>query len=233
VPRSQSSGLVVTFDVFSALTDSRSGGSDFLNSVIEVHGWPVSGPEVYERWDSTNKELHRTVESWVPFRDLSAVAMSKTLGGFGLPTEDAGPISHALFESMVDWPLWPDVSTASLSQFGARLGLLSNIDDQLLAGTAVARLGVFDPQLIVTSQKAQAYKPAAGFYNRASQLLGPFVHVASSARDVRGSTSARIPCIRLVRPGHSVDASGPLPKWTAGSMSELPPLVALATVEAG
>jgi FMN phosphatase YigB (HAD superfamily) len=108
------------------------------------------------------------------------------------------------------------------------LGLLSNIDNELLAGTAVMRLGVFDPDLVVTSQRAQAYKPAPGLYHRAADLLGSFVHVASSARDVRGAVGAGVACIRLHRPGHSLDVTGPAPKWTAESVKELGQLLPLA-----
>lgn len=197
-------GMVVTFDVFRALTDSHSVGSAFLNAVIEVHGWSVSRSEVYERWVSSHEKLHRAVENWVPFRDLSVVAMNETLSGLRLPTEDARWISDALLDSMVEWPLWSDVSSASPSQIDARLGLLSNIGDRLLAGTAVIRLGLFDPELIVTSQTAQAHKPAERLYTRAAELLGPFVHVASSARDVRGAlTRSTLPVrhrnARLIR----------------------------------
>jgi 2-haloacid dehalogenase len=223
--------VIVTFDVFSALTDSRAGGSGFLESVVAESGWSVSGEQIYDRWDALNKERHRTAEHWVPFSDLSALAMDEALKQLGLPNEAAHLISKALLDSMVEWPLWPDVSEASLNALGATgLGLLSNIDDQLLAGTAAIRLGVFDPNLIVTSQRAQAYKPAEALYRRATELLGPFVHIASSARDVRGAVQAGIPCVRLARPGHSLDAAGPEPEWTADSVSMLPGLVNAASL---
>jgi len=223
--------VIVTFDVFSALTDSRAGGSRFLDTVVGEKGWSVSGEAIYDRWDALNKEHHRTVARWVPFSELSALATEESLKQLELPSESAGTLSNALLGSMVDWPLWPDVSAASLNALGATgLGLLSNIDDQLLAGTAAMRLDVFDPGLIVTSERAQSYKPAVALYRRATELLGPFVHVASSARDVRGAVSAGIPCVRLARPGHSLDAAGPSPEWTADSVSELPELLAAASL---
>jgi 2-haloacid dehalogenase len=221
--------VIVTFDVFSALTDSRSGGSATLQTLSEAQGWSTSGSELYDIWDAANKENHRAVERWVPFADLSVLAMRAALSKLGLPDHNADSISSDLLDSMADWPLWPDVSAESLGELPASgLGLLSNIDDGLLAGTAAMRLGVFDPDLVVTSQRAQAYKPAPGLYHRAAELLGPFVHVASSARDVRGAVGARVACIRLHRPGHSLDATGPAPKWTAESVNELGHLVPLA-----
>jgi 2-haloacid dehalogenase len=221
--------VIVTFDVFSALTDSRSGGSATLQTLSEAQGWSTSGSELYDIWDAANKENHRAVERWVPFADLSVLAMRAALKKLGLPDHNADSISRDLLDSMTDWPLWPDVSAKSLGELPASgLGLLSNIDDGLLAGTAAMRLGVFDPDLVVTSQRAQAYKPAPGLYRRGAELLGPFVHVASSARDVRGAVGAGVACIRLHRPGHSLDATGPAPKWTAESVNELGQLVPLA-----
>jgi 2-haloacid dehalogenase len=221
--------VIVTFDVFSALTDSRSGGSATLQSISEAHGWPITGPELYDRWDADNKESHHVVNGWLPFAELSALAMRATLSKLGLPDDNADSISSDLLDSMTDWPLWPDVSAESLGGIPASgLGLLSNIDDVLLAGTAAIRLGLFDHDLVVTSQRARAYKPAPALYQRAAELLGPFVHVASSARDVRGAVGAGVACIRLQRPGHSLDATGPAPKWTAESVKELGQLVPLA-----
>jgi 2-haloacid dehalogenase len=221
---------IVTFDVFSALTDSRFGGSARLQTLSEAQGWSTSGSELYDTWDAANKENHRAVERWVPFGDLSVLAMRAALKKLGLPGDNADSMSSDLLDSMADWPLWPDVSAESLGELPASgLGLLSNIDDELLAGTAAMRLGVFDPDLVVTSQRAQAYKPAPGLYHRAAELLGHFVHVASSARDVRGAVGAGIACIRLHRPGHSLDANGPAPKWRAQSVEELAQLVSLAS----
>jgi 2-haloacid dehalogenase len=221
--------VIVTFDVFSALTDSRSGGSATLQTVSDAQGWSTSGSELYDTWDAVNEESHRAVERWMPFADLSVLAMRAALSKLGLPDDKADSMSRDLLDSMTDWPLWPDVSAESLGELPASgLGLLSNIDDELLAGTAAMRLGVFDPDLVVTSQRAQAYKPAPGLYHRAAELLGPFVHVASSARDVRGAVGAGTACIRLHRPGHSLDATGPAPKWTAESVNELGQLVPLA-----
>jgi 2-haloacid dehalogenase len=221
--------MTVTFDVFSALTDSRSGGSAFLDSVVARNGWATTGAQLYDRWDALNKASHARVENWAPFVDLSAHAMEEALTELQLPTAGARQLSSELVASMADWPLWPDVTADSLRDLGnLRLGLLSNIDDDLLAATAVMRLGVFDSKAVVTSQRAQAYKPSPLLYGRATELLGPFVHVASSARDVRGAVSAGIRCIRLARPGHSLDASGPVPQWTVVSITSLRDAVAAA-----
>ncbi len=213
---------IVTFDVFSALIDSRSGGSALFATLASTRGWEVQGAGLFDRWDRLNKESHRTQHAWASFRHLSERALEAVYSEFGLPTADAARDSDALLASMAEWPLWPDVSVPSLTGLGVeRLGLLSNIDDDLLAATAPLRLGVFDPGSIVTSERLRAYKPNRSFYERAAALLGPFTHIASSARDVRGAVSAHLSCIRLARPGHQLDPEGPAPARTADSIREL------------
>ena len=106
---------------------------------------------------------------------------------------------RALLGSVGRWPLWPDVeqALAGLREV-ARVGVLSNVDDDLYAATRAAPL--LDPALAMTSQRLRAYKPSPRLYQAARGELGPFVHVASSARDVRGSLEAGISAVRLVRP---------------------------------
>jgi 2-haloacid dehalogenase len=77
----------------------------------------------------------------------------------------------------------------------------------------------------MTSQRLRAYKPGKRIYARARQRLDPMVHVATSARDVRGALEAGCPVIRLRRPGHGLDPSGPRPTFEVGAVSELPRLL--------
>ena len=100
-----------------------------------------------------------------------------------------------------------------------RVGLLSNVDDELFARTAAAPL--VDPDVALTSQRLQAYKPHPEIYLRAREALGELVHVAMSARDVRGALEAGISTVRLRRPGHELDPEGPRPAYEVGSMHEL------------
>ena len=209
---------VVTCDLFSALLDSRSGATAALAALDER--WPVPPAEVYDRWDAANKRLQRDCASWVPFSELSRRALTATYGELGVPRPPDEDV-RALLGSAAQWPLWPDVEPAltDLRQV-ARVGVLSNVDDALYAATRAAPL--LDPALAMTSQRLQAYKPSPRLYLAARDELGPFVHVASSARDVRGSLEAGISAVRLVRPGHRLDPDGPAPDHVISSLAELP-----------
>jgi 2-haloalkanoic acid dehalogenase type II len=212
---------VVTCDLFSALLDSRSGATAALSALDRE--WPVPPGEVYDRWDAANKGLQRDCATWVPFAELSRQALAATYAELGV-AGSADDDVRALLGSVGQWPLWPDVEQAltELRQV-ARVGVLSNVDDDLYAATRAAPL--LDPALAMTSQHLQAYKPSPLLYRAARTELGPFVHVASSARDVRGSLEAGISAVRLVRPGHRLDPDGPAPDHVVASLAELPDLL--------
>lgn len=207
--------MIVTFDLFSALTDSRSGGSAFLGRLAAGRGWSVTGEELYDRWDGHNKAAQRTARPPVTFRDLSRDALVRTYDDLGLGPAvgtDVEADLAALQASVADWPLWPDVAAG----VGAvaerhRVGILSNVDDDLARTTRAHAL--VDPSLVLTSQRLGAYKPAPELYAAAAAGVAPerLVHVAASGRDVRGALEAGLATVRLVRPGHVLDPAGPQP----------------------
>lgn len=214
---------VVTCDVFSALTDSRTGAALFLASL--GRDWAVPPDAVATDWDARTKELHRLGGPWRPHATLAAEALTETYRELWL-AGDPDADCRGLLASMADWPLWPDVAALDPGAWsGLRVGLLSNTDDALLRPTAAARLPVVDADLVVTSETVRAYKPAAAFYHRARARIGPHVHVAASARDVRGALQAGVPCVRFRRPGHEPDPAGPTPYRTVSTADKLPAAV--------
>ncbi len=217
---------VVTFDLFSALIDSRSGGSAALDTLARAHDWQVSGLELYDAWDPRNKAAQRDCTGWESWRGPAGRAFAAAYADLGLAGEPAEGV-EALVESLPDWPLWPDVPaglTALRDEW--RVGLLSNVDDDLFASTAAAPL--VDLDVALTSERLGVYKPHAAIYRRAVDAVGPLVHVATSARDVRGALEAGIPTVRLQRPGHELDPDGPRPTHVATTTAELPEVLAAA-----
>lgn len=222
---SPGSGPVVTFDLFSALIDSRTGGGAALDRLARTHGWRVDGRQVYDRWDVLSKAAQREATTWATYAELAEQALTGVYAALDL-TGDPHADVMALLESVAEWPLWPDVADI-LPELAAnhRLGILSNVDDDLFARTQVAAL--VDPALVMTSQRLQAYKPRRAMYDRAHRLLGPMIHVATSARDVRGGLEADIAVVRLHRTGHMLDPDGMQPEHEAHNLSELEPMLQL------
>lgn len=220
---------VVTFDLFSALIDSRSGASAVLQRVVRRRGWQGTGEEVYGRWDAHNKAAQKACTSWVPFASLSRQALVVTYAELGIEG-DAAADADELLGSVGGWPLWPDVAEhLPALRRSCRVGILSNVDDAVLRRTRAA--GLVDPEHAFTSERLQAYKPSPEIYRRAYEEAGRLVHVASSARDVRGALEAGVPVVRLARPGHQVDPEGPQPPRTVEGLQGIQDVLHQALAE--
>jgi 2-haloacid dehalogenase len=211
---------LVTFDLFSALIDSRTGGSRVLGEISAEHGWDIDGEQLYDEWDRRNKASQRDEQRWIPFAEHCLRALATTYADLGL-TGNAHDDAATLLASVGAWPLWPDVE-ADLPALAARhrIGVLSNVDDDLFARTRVAALVSDDA--VLTSERLRAYKPHPDIYRRARERAGgELLHVATSARDVRGAIEAGIDVVRLRRPGHALDPAGPAPAHEVATVMEL------------
>jgi 2-haloalkanoic acid dehalogenase type II len=218
------SRVVITFDLFSALLDSRSGGSAALDRLGGERGWAVAGSAVYDVWDRLNKAAQKKCTAWVPYPRLAERALEQTYDRLGL-AGDPAPDVAALLASVPAWSPWPDVP-AALSALAQRLpvGILSNVDDAIFEQTQVAEMVRRD--LVFTSERLGVYKPDPRIYEGARDACESLVHVATSARDVRGALEAGIRAVRLRRPGHHLDPDGPTPPWQVDSVDELSSLLA-------
>ena len=94
---------LVTFDLFSALIDSRTGGSAALSALAGTHGWPVTGAALYDTWDQLNKATQANNRTWVPFAEHSRRAMAITYATYDL---DGDPVADTerLLQSVTAWP---------------------------------------------------------------------------------------------------------------------------------
>lgn len=212
----------VTFDVYSALIDSATGGSRAFAGLAEQRGWALDPQAAYGRWDAICKTLQREVGEYVSFRALAEQAMADLqdeLELAGDPQVDA----ESLLDTVGSWPHYEDVPEAVADVARSHhVAALTNIDDDLFARTDTG----WHFHTAITSERARCYKPHAGIYRFALEELGPLVHVAASARDVRGSLEAGLDVVRVVRPGHQVDPDGPEPRWVVDDLRELPAVLA-------
>ncbi|GAA1913992.1 HAD family hydrolase [Nocardioides hwasunensis] len=222
--------MIVTFDLFSALTDTRSGAGRTFSGIAAERGWSQSGTELYDAWDDHNKALQRDARAPTTFRDVSRAALVAAYADLGLDAALAPADLVRLHETVPDWPLWPDVEAgvAAVEAIGhvTAVGLLSNVDDDLARLTRAHAL--VDPDLVLSSQRLGAFKPSPEIYTRAVTAVAPepLVHVAASARDVRGALEAGITAVRLARPGHVVDATGPRPPHEVQDAADLAGVIA-------
>ncbi|QBI21483.1 haloacid dehalogenase [Egibacter rhizosphaerae] len=212
----------ITFDVYTALIDSRRGMIDGLGPVADAHGWSLDVGTVVDHFDAASKRRQREITDWIPFRRIVSDAMAETSAALDL-SGDADDIATALLATIHEWPHYEDVPDGVAAAAATHdVAVLTNTDDDLLART---RTGYAFPDG-VTSEQARAYKPHPGIYRVARERFGPLVHVAGSARDVRGAGEAGLTVVRVARPGQRVDPNGPAPDAEVADLRDLPGVLA-------
>jgi FMN phosphatase YigB (HAD superfamily) len=130
--------------------------------------------------------------------------------------------------SLTSWTPFADTNAAleRLRGAGHRLGILSNVDDALLAGTREHFTVDFD--LIVTAQQVRSYKPATGHFLAARESIGDarWLHAAqSNFHDVVPCNALGIPTAWVNRRG-DVALDGGTPTHEVRDMAGLADLLA-------
>jgi 2-haloacid dehalogenase/putative hydrolase of the HAD superfamily len=128
-------------------------------------------------------------EGYRKYRDVLTETASRLARQFAWPS---GPSSF-LADSLPDWRTFADTNRAleELVRRGVRLGILSNVDRDLLSATR--RHFTVDFDLIVTAEDVRSYKPAHGHFLAARKHIDQqvWLHAAQSHfHDV-------MPCVEL------------------------------------
>jgi 2-haloalkanoic acid dehalogenase type II len=167
---------VITFDCYGTLIDWEAGISAAFAAAAEAQ--PFDRTQVLKAYT----EIEPTVEA-APYRRYHAVlteTAQRVAERLGWPLSQER--ARFLPESLPNWPPFADTNPAleRLMAAGYSLGILSNIDDDLLAGTRRHFTVPFD--LIVTAQQVGSYKPAHTHFTEARQRLADkrWLHAAQS-----------------------------------------------------
>ena len=210
---------VVTFDCYGTLIDWETGIAEAFLAAAGTEGLTLDRGAVLAAY----AELEPEVEAgrFRPYREVlaeTAVRVARRLG-WGITWQGA----RFLPESLPRWRPFPDTGPGleALHRAGYALGILSNVDDDLLAGT----LGHFPVRvdLLVTAQQVGSYKPAHGHFLEARRRLGGrrWLHAAQSYfHDVEPAAALGIPVVWVNRKSES-------PGGAARPDREVPDLAAL------
>jgi 2-haloacid dehalogenase len=196
----------LTFDCYGTLIDWEAGILSALRPLLEAHG-------IVDRDDDDLLERHAQLEAEAeegPFRRYRSI-LAEVARGFG---EDFGfvPTSaqvEGFAASVAVWPPFED-STQALKALETRyrLAIVSNVDDDLFAGSA-GQLGI-DFSEVVTAQQVGSYKPAQGHFDEVLLRLelprSRVLHVAQSLyHDIAPARQLGFTCVwvnrRVGRPG--------------------------------
>ena len=171
----------LTFDCYGTLIDWEAGIADALRPVVAAHGISVSDAELMGLYS----EIERTGKSG-EYRRYREVLRATVRGiGSRLRFVPSPSEVECLAGSLGNWQPFPDTVDALLRfQSRYRLCIISNVDDDLFAGTA-RTLGV-DFDYIVTAEQAGSYKPSHNNFAMAVNRMGipkeRVLHVAESVK---------------------------------------------------
>ncbi len=214
---------VLTFDCYGTLIDWETGILDAVGPLLASRGLDVSPGRVLRLYAAG--EAQAEAEGWQPYRDVLAQTLASVLAGYGSTPEPHE--ASAFADSLPHWRPFEDTLVAlDRLRRHVRIGVISNIDDDLFAQTR-RHLGE-RIDFVVTAQQAGAYKPDAAPFLQARELLGALAarhaHVGQSRfHDVAPARRLGIPSVLVKRQG-----DGATPPDGAEPDLRVPDLAALA-----
>ncbi len=209
----------VTFDCYGTLIDWEQGIINAFQSEAARQGVQLNAADIIAAYHDQEHVVE--TEKYTPYREVLAETAQRAAARLGLqiPADRAG----FLADSLPDWQPFPDTN-AALERLASRakLGILSNIDDDLLAATR--RHFTVDFDLIVTAAQVKSYKPADGHFLEARRRMNDerWLHAAQSYfHDVVPANRLGIPVAWVNRKGERADEQGPQPDFEVRNLTEL------------
>jgi 2-haloacid dehalogenase len=219
----------LTFDCYGTLIQWDEGLQDAVAAILASKHAAAIDPRafiaVYDRHEHALEQTppHRS------FREVAGEALRIALDEFGLRAD--GNDIRMLTERISAMPPFPEVvgTLRALKEAGYRLCIVSNTDDDVIAGN-VAQLGGYIDR-VITAQQAGAYKPDRRLFDYAHEQLGvsrdDVVHICASPHlDHAAARDVGFRCVwidrgtgRKLLPDYTPDA-------TLATLDRAPPLFA-------
>jgi 2-haloacid dehalogenase len=221
----------ITFDCYGTLINWESGLLGAIRPILLAHGAELSDSEIFRLYGDLEAEAESS--HYQPYREV----LRDVVRGFGArlgfrATEEE---RQSLPDSLADWKPFPD-TVGALRQLKAifKLGIISNIDDDLFSASA-RRLEIeFD--FVTTAGQARAYKPSLEIFRLAQKKMGipseQWLHAGQSIyHDVIPAKSLGIATAWVNRPSPRLGAgaakrASATPDVEVHSLAELAQLVA-------
>jgi len=183
---------VLTFDCYGTLIDWERGIGDAFEAAARVDGVELDRAAVLHAYHEVEPALE--TERYRPYREVLTLSAQKVAERLGWTL--GARRAAFLAESLPSWPPFADTNAAleRLAGAGYRLAILSNVDDDLLAGTRKHFAVNFE--FVVTAQQVGSYKPAPAHFTTArGRIAGAaWLHVAQSwFHDVQPARALGIP----------------------------------------
>jgi 2-haloacid dehalogenase/putative hydrolase of the HAD superfamily len=210
---------IITFDCYGTLIDWEGGITSAFQQEAARAGAMLDANAIIEAYHQAEPDVESV--AYLPYREVLAETARRVADKLELVI--APERANLLAESLPHWTPFPDTN-AALERLAKRfqLGILSNIDDDLLAATR--QLFTVDFELIVTAQQVKSYKPGLAHFNEARARMGDkrWLHAAQSYfHDVVPASKLQIPSAWVNRKHEQVAAGGPRPDIEVNNLIEL------------
>ena len=211
---------LVTFDCYGTLIDWRAGIAAAFDEAV-----PGAADVPRDRLFAAYATAEAEVEGgpYQPYRRVLVDAAALAAESLGLRVPDAR--RSFLADSLPSWKPFPDTNPAleRLVARRIRLGILSNIDDDLLARTLRHLSVPFDE--LITAQSVRSYKPGRAHFlealERVDRVAERIVHTAESYyHDVQAARPLGIRTVWVNRTSQPTPKAGPTPTAEVGDLAE-------------
>lgn len=221
---------VVTFDVYGTLIDWEPSIIAFLSSWAEVNGIDEDGHALLMAFDRARAEIQQERPAHL-YPEVLRRCYRRICDEYGTPVDDT--VEDAFAREPHGWPAYSDTHDGLRAlQRSARIGALSNIDEESLAASCRIMDIAFD--VVVTAERVGAYKPDMPHFETALADIDALgiprarvLHVGQSLRaDITPANKLGLRSVWIHRPGRYLGLTGygaedAKPDLTVASLAEM------------
>ena len=219
---------VVSFDCYGTLIDWERGILPPLKQLLSNREIDFSDDGTLELFAEFESELEKDENDYIEYRKILQEIVKRFGQRFNF--QPTATEINSLVDSLKNWQPFPDtVAALSALKQKYKLAVISNIDDDLFAGTAKHLKVEFD--WLITAEKVRSYKPSTRNFEIALETMGippeKLLHVAQSVyHDIVPATSMGISTVWVNRRqdktgfGATLPASGQ-PDWEVPNLKTL------------
>jgi 2-haloalkanoic acid dehalogenase type II len=198
---------VITFDCYGTLIDWEGGIAGAFAEAAAEDGVTLERDAVLRAYAQVEPEVEQ--ERYRTYREVMQFTAHRVaqMLGWRVPYERC----TFLPLSLPRWTPFADTNDAldQLAAAGCRLGILSNVDDDLIAATRKHFRVGFD--FVITAQQLRSYKPAPAHFTTARERIGGarWLHAAqSNFHDIVPCNALGIPTAWINRKGEQALPGG-------------------------
>jgi 2-haloalkanoic acid dehalogenase type II len=210
---------IITFDCYGTLIDWESGIIAAFQSQAEREGLNLDAKQIIAAYMSEEPLVESA--GYRPYREVLAETARRVAARLGWQIESNR--ADFLAESLAKWKPFSDTGPAldRLAQH-FKLGILSNIDNDLLAESLGHFNVTFD--FVITAEQVKSYKPAPAHFLMSLNLAGGrrLLHAAQSYfHDVVPARKLGIPVAWINRKGERAEKSAIKPTYEFSQLLDL------------